>query len=134
MDLSKTGKLIALLRQEKGLTQKDVAEKLGIEQTVYSRYETGRADIKPFQLINICNFYKVSADYLLDLPEGRPMGNNNLRLKNKKNSKFDQLAAEVIDIIRWAKDLGYISNDAKDILLENVYTTIEDLQGSKRYE
>lgn len=122
------------LRENAKLTQKQVAEKLGIEQTVYSRYETGRADIKPFQLIKICNYYKVSADYLLDLPEGRPMGNNNLRLKNKKISKFDQLATEVIDIIRWAKDLGHISNDAKDILLENVYTTIEDLQGSKRYE
>ena len=45
------------LRENAKLTQKQVAEKLGIEQTVYSRYETGRADIKPFQLINICNFY-----------------------------------------------------------------------------
>ena len=30
MDLSKTGKLIAALRKEKGLTQKGLAEKLGI--------------------------------------------------------------------------------------------------------
>ena len=47
---------------------------LGINQTVYSRYETGRNDMKPFQIIALCEYYKVSADYVLGLPEGRPYG------------------------------------------------------------
>lgn len=41
MDLSKTGKLIASLRKEKGLTQKDVAERLGISPKTVSKWETG---------------------------------------------------------------------------------------------
>ena len=41
MDLSKTGKLIAELRREKGLTQKDVAEKLGVCAKTVSKWETG---------------------------------------------------------------------------------------------
>ena len=41
MDLSKTGKLIAELRREKGLTQKDIAEKLGICAKTVSKWETG---------------------------------------------------------------------------------------------
>ncbi len=41
MDLSKTGKLIAALRREKGFTQKDVAEKLSICSKTVSKWETG---------------------------------------------------------------------------------------------
>lgn len=62
------------LREDHDMTQTDVANYLGINQTVYSRYETGRNDMKPFQLIALCELYKVSADYVLGLPEGRPYG------------------------------------------------------------
>jgi len=62
------------LREDHDKTQREIAEYLGINQTVYSRYETGRNDMKPFQLIALCDYYKVSADYVLGLPEGRPYG------------------------------------------------------------
>ena len=41
MDLSKTGKLIRKLRQEKGLTQKELGDKLGICAKTVSKWETG---------------------------------------------------------------------------------------------
>ena len=62
------------LREDHDKTQKEIAGYLGINQTVYSRYETGRNDMKPFQIIALCEYYKVSADYVLGLPEGRPYG------------------------------------------------------------
>lgn len=62
------------LREDHDKTQTEIAEYLGINQTVYSRYETGKNDMKPFQLIALCEYYKVSADYILGLPEGRPYG------------------------------------------------------------
>lgn len=62
------------LREDNDKTQKEIAQYLGIEQTVYSRYETGKNDMKPFQIIALCEYYKVSSDYLLGLPEGRPYG------------------------------------------------------------
>lgn len=62
------------LREDHDKTQAEIAEYLGINQTVYSRYETGKNDMKPFQLIALCEYYKVSADYILGLPEGRPYG------------------------------------------------------------
>lgn len=62
------------LREDHDLTQTDVARYLGINQTVYSRYETGRNDMKPFQIVALCNLYQVSADYVLGLPAGRPYG------------------------------------------------------------
>lgn len=62
------------LREDHDKTQTEIAEYLGINQTVYSRYETGKNDMKPFQIIALCNYYKVSADYVLGLPEGLPYG------------------------------------------------------------
>ena len=120
------------LRENANYTQEEIARKLGIQQTVYSRYETGRADIKPFQLVNLCNIYRISADYLLDLPEGRPYGNNHIRLKKIPKSKFDELADEVIGIINWAEYQEHISEEASEILKKNIMRTINDLQGGKK--
>ena len=70
------------LREDHDKTQKEIANYLGINQTVYSRYETGRNDMKPFQIIALCEYYKVSADYVLSLPEGRPYGLSKTKAKN----------------------------------------------------
>lgn len=41
MDLSKNGKLLCNLREAKGMTQKQVADKLGVEPKTVSKWETG---------------------------------------------------------------------------------------------
>ena len=58
------------LRTDKDLSQQDVAEMLGIKQTVYSRYETGKNDMKIDYIVKLANYYGVSADYILGLPKG----------------------------------------------------------------
>jgi transcriptional regulator with XRE-family HTH domain len=55
------------LRNDKELTQKEVAEMLGMSQTGYSKYETGENDIPTTILIALAKFYGVSVDYLLGL-------------------------------------------------------------------
>ncbi|MBQ2864659.1 MAG: helix-turn-helix transcriptional regulator [Clostridia bacterium] len=52
------------LRIQSGLTQKKVAEKLGIAYKNYNTYELGRAMPDIETLIKIANFYHVSLDYL----------------------------------------------------------------------
>ena len=59
--------MIRELRQDSDLTQKDVAEILGINQRVYSRYELGIRSLPIEHLIKLCKFYNVSADYILCL-------------------------------------------------------------------
>ena len=53
------------IREEKGLTQKDVAKFLGINQVQYSRYETGVRIIPVDKLEKLADFYNTSVDYLL---------------------------------------------------------------------
>ena len=57
------------LRRINGYTQSDIAKYLNITQRTYSKYETGELSIKISQLTKLCNFYKVSSDYLLGLKE-----------------------------------------------------------------
>jgi transcriptional regulator with XRE-family HTH domain len=58
-------KRIRELREDHDLTQREVAEMLGMSQTGYSKYETGTNDIPTAVLIKLADFYKTSVDYLL---------------------------------------------------------------------
>lgn len=53
------------LREDHDLTQAQLAELLGIRQTVYSRYERGFQTIPLEHLLFLADYYCVSTDYLL---------------------------------------------------------------------
>ena len=53
------------LREDNDMKQVDVAEYLGTQQTVYSRYERGFQTIPVEHLIKLADLYKVSVDYIL---------------------------------------------------------------------
>ena len=54
------------LREDHDLTQKQIAQMLGMSQTGYSKYETGENDIPTAVLIKLADFYQTSTDYLLN--------------------------------------------------------------------
>ena len=58
-------KRIRDLREDRDLTQTQVAQFLGMSQTGYSKYETGENDIPTAILIKLADFYHTSTDYLL---------------------------------------------------------------------
>lgn len=53
------------LREDHDLTQTQLAKLLGIQQTVYSRYERGFQNLPLEYLLFLADFYQVSTDYLL---------------------------------------------------------------------
>ena len=61
---------IAWIRDCKNITQKDIAEFLGIKQQQYARYEKGINVMPVTYLPKICTYLGVSADYILGLPKG----------------------------------------------------------------
>lgn len=112
-------RILALLRKEKGISQKEAAERLGVSQALLSHYEKGIRECGLEFVVRVADFYGVSTDYLLgrtadpdgvtmaveDIPEPDSMGKENnmtsagvLPILNKKllanslNVLFDLLA------------------------------------------
>jgi transcriptional regulator with XRE-family HTH domain len=55
------------LREDNDLTQKDVGAIINKSQQGYSHIENGRAELKIDDLVLLCRFYNVSADYVIGL-------------------------------------------------------------------
>ena len=62
-------KRIRDLREDKDLTQRDLAEVLRCSQQVYSNYELGQRDIPTDILIKLSKFHNVSVDYILGISD-----------------------------------------------------------------
>ncbi|MBQ7874808.1 MAG: helix-turn-helix transcriptional regulator [Oscillospiraceae bacterium] len=58
-------KRIRDLREDHDLTQRQVAEFLGMPQPQYYRYESGYRDIPTDMLISLADYYNTSVDYIL---------------------------------------------------------------------
>lgn len=56
---------MSLLRRERGLSQRKAAGELGISQALLSHYENGAREPGLEFVVKACNFYHVSADFLL---------------------------------------------------------------------
>ena len=57
------------IREDRDLTQKQVGEIINKTQQGYNHIETGRAELKIEDLIKLCRFYNVSADYFIGLTD-----------------------------------------------------------------
>ncbi len=64
-------KKIRDLREDHDKTQQQIADVLGTSQTMYARYERGANELPLRHLIVLCQYYKVSADYILGLDSKR---------------------------------------------------------------
>lgn len=57
------------LREDRDLTQAEVAAFLGMKQPQYFRYEQGYRDIPTDLLIRLANYYETTTDYILGLTD-----------------------------------------------------------------
>lgn len=63
------GQRIKEIRQEKGLTQAQLAEMLTTTQSTIGKYEREEIQLTVDTIIKICKVFEVSADYLLGLED-----------------------------------------------------------------
>lgn len=75
---------LKILRRQYGLTQSQLAEKLGISTSTIGMYEQGRRTPNHKTLLSICRLFKISIDYLLE-PEDKT--------ENKKFCDFNDIIA-----------------------------------------
>lgn len=67
-----TKNILKQLRESKGLTMQEVAEKTDTSYSVYQKYESGARGVGVPALQKLADFYNVSTDYLLGRPDAKP--------------------------------------------------------------
>lgn len=53
------------LREDADKTQREIAQLLNMQTTVYQRYERGEREIPLWAAIKLADYYKVTLDYLV---------------------------------------------------------------------
>ncbi|MBR6555146.1 MAG: helix-turn-helix transcriptional regulator [Clostridia bacterium] len=74
------------LREDRDMTQTELATLLQTTQPQVVRYEQGKRDIPLDKLVLLCRYFNVSADYMLGLPNGMPYGHS----KTKGNRRIEK--------------------------------------------
>ncbi|GAA0107409.1 MULTISPECIES: helix-turn-helix transcriptional regulator [Clostridium] len=85
--------LLKELREDKGLTQIDLAEILNVSRQTISGYETGSIEPPFSTLVKLADIYNCSLDYLA----GRTKERFNLNLMNKDTK---ELLLEIIEVVQ----------------------------------
>lgn len=65
---------LSRMRQEKGISQRQAAQDLGISQALLSHYENGVREPGLAFVVKVCDYYGVSADFLLGRTAERGKG------------------------------------------------------------
>jgi transcriptional regulator with XRE-family HTH domain len=109
-------RVLSLLRQEKGVSQRKAAGELGISQALLSHYENGIREPGLQFVAKACDYYHVSADYLL----GRSLSRDGAIIE----------AEELLDASEAKESLrGSIMAKLQKKLLVNTTSVLFDLLG-----
>lgn len=72
------------LRKEKGLTQEQLAHKIGVKRAMVGAYEEGRAEPRLQTIQNICHYFKVKMDALITKDLAKGGGSKEVDTKGEK--------------------------------------------------
>ena len=106
-------RILTLLRKEKGISQKQAANELGVSQALLSHYEKGIRECGLEFVINSADYYGVSCDYLLgrspdrsgavlsveDIPEPDSAGKENIYRGSLLPTLNKKLIANSLNIV-----------------------------------
>lgn len=114
MDLNKTGKFIALIRKEKGLTQRELAEKLNLSKKTISKWERGVGFPDISLILPLCKCLEIDANELMtgerlqDKQYRINAENNLLKLMDKTSPKLKYTISTISAIVTILITLGLI--------------------------
>ncbi len=93
-----TGKFIAECRKQKGLTQAQLAEKLGITNRAVSKWETGNSVPDVSLMLDLCEILGISANELLC---GEKLDSEQQKTQGEKNAMHLMFAKKELHNIRF---------------------------------
>lgn len=94
------GQRIAARRKELGMTQEQLAERLGLSLQSISCIELGKKAVRPENLANLCKHLNVSVDYIL-------YGKRDESQMNDTIKKLSSLDPEAYNAVKNMVDLLY---------------------------
>ena len=104
--MSQAGQNLRYLRKQKGFTQEEMAEQLGIKRSLIGAYEEERAEPRLEVMQVICDMFQLSLeDFLFKDLSGRSLS----FLQRRRNSKLDEERKGVIHLVPVKAAAGYLS-------------------------
>ena len=94
------------LRNQKGYTQKEVANAIGVTDKTYRSWEKNGTGIEMYNLLSLADFYKVSIDYLLGRSEYTAV-------ENELIGRETGLSDDSINILKWWHQSQEMRNKSK---------------------
>lgn len=98
---------IKYLRENRSLTQKELADAIGISRSQLSHFELGIAAPNVDVLISLANYFHVSVDYLLGLTSLRTS-------RQSLERKIDRLSSKSVDVLEAVLDALYLKDMAQN--------------------
>lgn len=99
------------LREDKDLSQSDIANKINTTQSYYAQYENGKRPIPFERVIELANFYNVSLDYIAG------------RTNDKLGLSHSKLPSDETELLKKFRSL---SNERKIRILERLEIMFEE--------
>ena len=91
--------MLSRLRREKGLSQRKAAADLGVSQALLSHYENDAREPKLDFVVRACNYYSVSADFLLGRTDERISQTLSIPQECDGASKLSSTTGAVFDML-----------------------------------
>lgn len=85
---------ISELRRQRNISQRQAANELGISQALLSHYENGLREPKLEFVVKVCDYYNVSADYVLGRTD-----------KTGSGEEIDALISQVQNLYDYTNEL-----------------------------
>ena len=112
------GEKLRNLRKNAGMTQADLAKKIGMSPSAIGMYEQGRREPDSEILVKFSKIFNVSVDFLVGIEKKKH--------SKKKLVKIDELAKKIEKILRKSGKKSAKSNEIDDLTIEKIVKAVKD--------
>lgn len=116
------GNKLRKLRLEKGVTQRDIAELLGVSPRTISSYETDISDPPLDNLKTLANYFNVTVDYMMDLENT----SNIIQLNLFPDDEYKIIKLKIYDVLNF-------QDESKNKYLEDKYILVDKREKESNY-